>query len=201
MRALLLVDIQNDFLPGGALPVPDGDAVVPVANRLIPEYPMVVATKDWHPPNHKSFASQHPGCKVGDVIDLDGIPQRLWPDHCVQHTWGAEFAPGLHTSAIVHVVYKGTDPQVDSYSGFFDNARRRGTGLEPWLRRHGVEQLDIIGLATDYCVQFTALDAVDLGFETRVLLEGCRCVAAQPGDCAAAVDRMQSAGVVIVSAE
>ncbi|RMF45070.1 MAG: bifunctional nicotinamidase/pyrazinamidase [Planctomycetota bacterium] len=199
MRALLLVDIQNDFLPGGALPVPQGDAVVPVANRLVADYSIVVATKDWHPPNHKSFASQHPGHKVGDVIDLDGIPQRLWPDHCVQHTWGAEFAPGLATERIDHVVYKGTDPNVDSYSGFFDNARRRATGLEAWLRERKIEMLDIMGLATDYCVQFTALDAVDLGFATRVLLEGCRGVELQPGDCAAAIDRMQAAGVVVVS--
>jgi len=199
MRALLLIDIQNDFLPGGALAVEHGDEVVPVANRLMNEYPLVVATQDWHPADHRSFASQHPDRAVGEVIDLDGLDQILWPDHCIQGTHGADFAPGLNTSGIQHVVQKGTDRNIDSYSGFFDNARRKATGLEQYLRDQQVDEIDLVGLATDYCVKFTALDAVDLGFQTRVLLEGVRGVELKPGDCAAALDEMKSAGVVLVS--
>ncbi len=140
MNSLLLIDIQNDFLPGGALAVANGDEVVPVANRLMPDYELVVATQDWHPANHGSFASQHPGRRAGEVIRLDGLEQILWPDHCVEGTRGAEFAPGLNTDGIHHVVRKGTDRNIDSYSGFFDNARRKPTGLEQYLRGRGVER-------------------------------------------------------------
>src|SRR5689334_19007192 len=130
MKALLLIDIQNDFLPGGALAVPAGDSVVPVANEKMPRYELVVATQDWHPADHQSFASQHAGKHVYDQIQLAGLPQTLWPDHCVQGTAGAEFAPALNRAGIHHVVRKGTDRTIDSYSGFFDNARRKATGLE-----------------------------------------------------------------------
>jgi nicotinamidase/pyrazinamidase len=198
MRALILVDIQNDFLPGGALAVLRGEEVVPVANRLMPGYDLVVTTKDWHPANHQSFASQHPGHSVGDIVEVDGIPQILWPDHCVQGTRGAEFADALKTDDMDHVVLKGTDWMVDSYSGFFDNDHKKQTGLGDYLRQQGVKEVDVMGLATDYCVKFTALDAVDLGFRTRLLTEGIRGVELKPGDCAQAIAQMQERGITLV---
>ncbi|MEZ6190585.1 MAG: bifunctional nicotinamidase/pyrazinamidase [Phycisphaerales bacterium] len=177
MKALLLVDIQNDFTPGspgGALAVPNGDEVIAVANRLMPMYDLVVATQDWHPKGHKSFASEHAGHNVGDIINWGGLDQVLWPDHCVQGTPGAEFCPDLNTQGINEVVRKGTDPDIDSYSGFYDNGHRKATGLTGLLQSRGVTEVDVMGLATDYCVKFTALDAVREGFTTRVILEGCR---------------------------
>lgn len=198
MKALILVDIQNDFLPGGALAVPAGDEVVPVANRLMPAYDLVVATQDWHPADHQSFASQHPGMSVGEVTTVDGLKQILWPDHCVQGTRGAELAPGLNAAGIDHVIQKGTDRMIDSYSGFFDNGRRRATGLDDYLKEHGVTTVDVMGLATDYCVKFTALDAATLGFKTRLLAEGVRGVELSPGDCAKAIAEMQQHGVRLV---
>lgn len=197
MKSLLLIDIQNDFLPGGALAVPDGDQVIPVANRLMPHYPLVVATQDWHPGDHLSFASQHPGKKPGDRIQLDGVEQILWPDHCVQGTEGAEFAAALNLGAVEQIVRKGTDRSIDSYSGFFDNARRRATGLEDFLRSRAVDEVHVMGLATDYCVKFTALDAIDLGFSTVLLLEGTRAVELCEGDCQRAIEEMRAAGVVM----
>jgi nicotinamidase/pyrazinamidase len=195
--ALLLIDLQNDFLPGGALAVPGGDEVIPVANDLIDHYELVVATQDWHPAGHHSFASQHPGHEPGQVIELDGLDQILWPDHCVQETEGASFAPGLAPRAVERVVQKGTDPAIDSYSGFFDNARRKATDLDGLLRAEGVDEVDIMGLATDYCVLFTALDAADLGYRTTVITAGCRAVELEAGDRDAALDRMREAGVEV----
>jgi len=197
MNALLLVDIQNDFLPGGALAVPRGDEVVTVANELMPKYDVVVATQDWHPADHLSFASQHSKRRVGEVIRLDDLEQVLWPDHCVQNTTGAEFPPRLNRSRIHHVVKKGTERAIDSYSGFFDNARRKATGLESYLKSKGVDTVHIVGLATDYCVKATALDAIDLGFRTVLLTHGVRGVELQLGDCQRAIDEMQAAGVEI----
>jgi len=212
MKALILVDIQNDFVPAagnvggvdGALAVPGGHEVIGVANRLMPGYELVVATQDCHPPGHGSFASQHPGRAVGDVVDLGGLPQVLWPDHCVQATPGAELCPGLDRSGIGHVVRKGGDPAIDSYSGFFDNAppeaaieARNATGLHAWLQEHGVSAVDVMGLATDYCVKFTALDAVALGYTTALILPGCRGVELKPGDIGQAVQAMRDAGVEV----
>ena len=197
MKALLLIDIQNDFLPGGALAVPRGDEVISVANELLSKFELVIATQDWHPLNHLSFASQHPGKKIGDVMDLDGIPQVLWPDHCVQNTYGAELAANLNRRGIHHVIQKGTDRAIDSYSGFFDNARRKRTPLENLLTARGVKSLHLVGLATDYCVKATALDAVDLGFHTVLIQRGVRGVELQPGDCERAIEQMRSAGVEI----
>lgn len=199
MDALILVDIQNDFLAGGALAVPRGDEVIPVANRLMPRFDLVVATQDWHPADHGSFASRHAGKKPGDVIDLSGVKQTLWPDHCVQGTPGAAFAPSLETARIHHVVRKGVDPAVDSYSGFFDNGRRRDTGLAEFLKSRGVTRVVIVGLATDYCVRATALDALSLGFETIVVREGVRGVDLAPGDSDRALAEMASAGARIIS--
>ncbi|MGL5430800.1 MAG: bifunctional nicotinamidase/pyrazinamidase [Vibrio sp.] len=199
-RALLLVDIQNDFSPSGALPVPDGDAVLSVVNRLIPKFSHVIATKDWHPVAHASFASVQ-GKMPGEVLELNGTLQVMWPDHCVQQTHGAEFIAGLESQRITHTVLKGTHPDVDSYSGFFDNQRQHATGLADYLHQHGITELYIAGLATDYCVKFTALDARSLGFNTWVIQDGCRGVELKPGDCAAAWQAMQSAGCQLISSQ
>lgn len=181
MRALIVVDVQNDFLPGGALPVAEGDEIVAVVNALMEKFTLVVATQDWHPADHGSFAANHEGRTPGEVIDLDGLPQMLWPVHCVQNTIGAAFAPGLNTRRFDAVFPKGLDPRVDSYSGFFDNGRRRETGLAEYLRAKGATELYLVGLAYDYCVRATALDAVDLGFRTFVVDDACRGIDLPPG--------------------
>lgn len=201
MQALLLVDIQNDFTPGepgGVLAVPNGDEVIPVANRSMLNYELVVAMQDWHPPDHKSFASQHPGRQIGEVIDLEGLEQILWPDHCVQNTIGVEFCAELNMAGIHKVVRKGTAPDIDSYSGFFDNGHRKATGLTQLLREHSVTTVDVMGLATDYCVKFTALDAIKEGFATRLIVAGCRGVELNTGDCAIAMEQMMAAGVEMI---
>ncbi len=174
MKALLLVDIQNDFIPGGALPVPDGDAIIPVVNDLMPYFDLVVATQDWHPQNHGSFASNHPGKKVYDVIELNGLQQILWPDHCVQGSKGADFAPGLNTNPVEVIFRKGTDPGIDSYSGFFDNGRKKSTALADYLRGRQIDEVYVVGLAGEFCVNFTILDAVDQGFKTYLIEDGTR---------------------------
>jgi nicotinamidase/pyrazinamidase len=194
MRALILVDIQNDFLPGGALAVPDGDRVIAVANALMPAFSLVVATQDWHPPEHGSFAVNHPGRRPGEVIELGGTSQVLWPAHCVQGTPGAEFAAALAKEHITRAFVKGTDPEIDSYSGFYDNGRRRSTGLGEFLRESGVTTVTVLGLATDYCVKFTALDALSLGLRTTVIEDGCRGVELAPGDVARALAEIRAAG-------
>lgn len=196
-QALILVDLQNDFLPGGALGVPGGDEVIPIANRLMDDFEIIVATQDWHPPDHGSFAANHPGREVFESIDLHGLPQTLWPVHCVQGTPGAEFAPGLDAGRITRVFRKGTRPEVDSYSGLFDNGRRHSTGLAEWLHEQGVTRVTVCGIATDYCVKFTALDAVAEGFDVTLHLPACRGVDLQAGDIAAAVEAMRGKGVRI----
>lgn len=198
MKALILVDIQIDFLPGGALAVPEGDQVIPIANQLQTIFPIVVATQDWHPPNHGSFAANHAGKSIYEQIDLNGLPQTLWPVHCVQNTRGAELAPGLERAHIARIFPKGTDPAVDSYSGLYDNGHRNSTGLGEWLKQRGVSEVFVCGLATDYCVKFTALDAKDAGFKTRLVLDACRGVNVQPNDVENAVDQMERAGITIV---
>jgi nicotinamidase/pyrazinamidase len=197
-NALILVDIQNDFIPGGALAVAEGDAVVPVANRLQPAFDLVVATQDWHPPDHGSFASNHPGRKPGELSELGGLPQVLWPDHCVQGSRGAEFHRDLDLSRVAHVFRKGTDPAIDSYSGFFDNGHRKATGLGDYLRAQNVTDVYVMGLATDYCVKWTALDAIQLGFRTHLIEDGSRGVELNPGDVAAAIEEVRRAGGEIV---
>ena len=199
MRALILVDIQNDFLPGGALAVPRGDEIIARANELAAEFPLVVATQDWHPAGHESFASSHAGRSIGEVIDLHGLPQVLWPDHCIQGSRGAEFAAQLDRTRIAKVFTKGEDPTVDSYSGFFDNGRRRSTGLADWLRDRRVRDVCIIGLATDYCVKATAIDAAREGFITTCDLSACRGVELKPGDTDAAIKAMRAAGVAVAN--
>jgi nicotinamidase/pyrazinamidase len=201
VKALILVDLQNDFCPGGALPVPEGDRVIPVVNRLLGRFGLVVATQDWHPPDHGSFAANHPGRKAGEAIDLNGLPQILWPVHCVQNTPGADFHPALDRGRIERVFHKGTDPAIDSYSGFFDNGRRRATGLADFLRERRVTDVFVCGLATDYCVKATALDAAALGFRTHLVDDACRGVQLRPGDIARAIAEMRAAGVVVVESE
>lgn len=199
-KALLLIDIQNGFCPGGNLPVAEGDAVVPVANTLMKSgrYDLVVASQDWHPADHGSFASQHPGKAPFDMGELAGQPQVMWPDHCVQSTPDAQFHPDLDTGAIDHVQRKGEDRRVDSYSAFRDNDRTALTGLADYLRARNVTELDIMGLATDYCVRFSALDAVEMlpGVKIRLIADGCRGI--DPKGVEEALTAMRSAGVEII---
>jgi len=178
MNALILVDIQNDFCPGGSLAVKEGDQIAPVVNELQKHFALVIATKDWHPVGHSSF-------------------ETLWPPHCVQETAGAEFVAELDTSRIARVFLKGTDMEIDSYSGFFDNEHKRATGLGDYLQERGVTDVTVVGLATDYCVKFTALDAISLGFKTTVVADACRGVEVNEGDTARAIGEMAAAGVQI----
>jgi nicotinamidase/pyrazinamidase len=197
-KALLLVDLQNDFFPGGALPVKEGDAILPVINKLLEkDWELVIASVDWHPVNHGSFATTH-GKKEGDVITLEGLKQTLWPVHCVQNTPGAQFAPGWETNKIDTIFYKGTDQNIDSYSTFFDNGHRKSTGLEQYLKKNSVTDIYLVGLATDYCVKYSALDAKKLGFNTFVILDGCRGIDLKPNDVENAIDEMKAVGVDLI---
>ncbi|GAB2951390.1 bifunctional nicotinamidase/pyrazinamidase [Hymenobacter coalescens] len=179
MKALLLIDIQNDFVPGGALQVAHGDEIIPLVNRLQPLFELVVATQDWHPAGHQSFASSHPGRAVFEDIQLNGQPQRLWPDHCVQGTAGAELHPALDQSRLARVFQKGANPAVDSYSGFMDNDQRSPTGLADYLHAQGVTDVYLAGLAGDYCVHFSALDALAAGFNTFLIEDATRAIDAE----------------------
>lgn len=198
MNALILVDLQYDFMPGGSLAVPEGDQVVPIANQLMSDFDLIVATQDWHPTDHQSFASQHPDRKIGEQIELAGLEQILWPDHCVQCTRGAEFHANLNQDQIDRIFPKGTDRLVDSYSGFYDNGHQKSTGLGEYLQEQQVKSVTVLGLAADYCVKWTALDAVKLGFETRLIQHACRGVNLSPGDVDRAYREMQNAGVKII---
>jgi nicotinamidase/pyrazinamidase len=200
-RALIIVDVQNDFCPGGALAVPEGDAVVPIINRLAQSeyFDLVVATQDWHPQNHLSFASQHGGKAPGDVIELNGAPQVLWPDHCVQNSRGAEFVADLKTENLNRIFQKGEKREVDSYSGFYDNDHCTSSGLGEYLKEQGVTDVYVCGLATDYCVKYSALDAQQLGFRTFLIEDASRGVNLQTGDVEKAIEEMRSAGVEIVN--
>jgi nicotinamidase/pyrazinamidase len=174
MKALLLIDIQNDFLPAGALPVPEGDAIIPVVNRLLNYFEVVAATQDWHPADHKSFASNHPGKHPYEVIDINGAQQMLWPDHCVQGTPGAGFPSSLNTKPVQTIFRKGTHIDIDSYSGFYDNDRRSSTGLAGYLREKKVEEVYLVGLAGDVCVFATAMDSLEEGFKTYIIEDATR---------------------------
>ncbi|AFJ47440.1 bifunctional nicotinamidase/pyrazinamidase [Shimwellia blattae] len=198
--ALLLVDLQNDFCAGGALAVPRGDETIPVANRLIAAFTgqnaPVIATRDWHPAGHGSFASTHQTTPYTRG-ELDGLPQTWWPDHCIQHSPGAQLHPLLNGSAVTVTIDKGQDPQIDSYSGFFDNGHRQQTGLSDWLTRHQINHLVVLGLATDYCVKFTVLDALALHYGVDVITDGCRGVNIAPEDSALAFQEMAAAGATL----
>jgi nicotinamidase/pyrazinamidase len=195
MDCLLLLDLQNDFLPGGALAVPHGDKVLSVANAWMSRKSLVVATQDWHPRDHISFASQHENHEVGEELEIDGLLQMLWPDHCVAGTEGAELSSSLELGKIDHRVKKGTDRQLDSYSGFFANGRKKSTGLHSLLQEKNVGEIFLMGLATDYCVKYTALDAVYLGYRTHLILPGCRGVDRPEGNVEQSLEEMESAGV------
>lgn len=196
-RALVLIDLQNDFCAGGALAVPEGDSTVDVANELIELFKArgecVVASQDWHPAGHGSFASVQ-GAEPYSQGTLDGLPQTLWPDHCVQGSEGAKLHPLLNASGIDKIVYKGQNPAIDSYSAFFDNEHRQKTDLDAWLHAHGIHHLVVLGLATDYCVKFTVLDALQLGYEVTVITDGCRGVNLQPQNSLLAFQEMAVAG-------
>lgn len=200
-RALVIVDLQNDFMPTGTLPVPEGDQIIPLANQLQEYFGLVVATQDWHPSTHGSFADNYPDATLGDEITLAGLSQILWPAHCVQNTKGAEFVPSLNSKKITHVFHKGVDPNIDSYSGFFDNAHRRSTGLGEFLREQNVTEVYLLGLATDYCIKYSALDARKLGFKTFVIADACRGINLKPNDVADAIEEMKRAGVKIIQSD
>jgi len=188
-------------MPGGALPVPHGDAVVPVANSLVKLFDVVVATQDWHPREHVSFASCHPGAIPGSMIDLAGFRQELWPDHCVEDTLGAELHTDLSQNDIARIFRKGSDPSIDSYSAFFDSAYQKSTGLADFLHDRKANELYFMGLATEYCVKFSALDAVSLGFAVHVIKDGCCGIDSRVGDVKDAFATMTAAGVNIISSQ
>ncbi len=198
MEALIIVDVQNDFCPGGALPVKNGDEIIPLINELQKHYDLVVVSQDWHPKDHGSFASTHHK-KLYSTIMLDGLSQVLWPDHCVQHTPGAELRADLDKTRIQHIVQKGTEPNIDSYSAFFDNGWKKATGLHYYLKEKHVTDVHIVGLATDYCVKYTALDSTRLGYNTSVILEACRGIGLHEDDIDKAVEEMMNSGVNIIS--
>lgn len=199
--ALIMVDLQNDFCEGGALAVNGGSSVIPLANKLQPYFDMVIATQDWHPANHTSFASNHPGHGVGEMVPTDKILQILWPVHCVQNTFGAQLHSDLDVSRVNEIFHKGTDSSIDSYSAFFDNEHLRKTGLGDYLRERNVHDVYILGLATDYCVKYSALDAKHLGFNVYVIEDACRGVCLSEGDVNAALNEMRSAGVHVITSD
>jgi nicotinamidase/pyrazinamidase len=199
MRALVLIDLQNDFMPGGALAVPEAERCIEVANEAQRFFNIVIASKDWHPPDHLSFACEHENKNPGDSIMLDGLNQRLWPKHCVQHTQGAAFVSTLDQKKIRHVVTKGTERNLDSYSAFFDNAHRHETGLSSYLKLSGIEEIFLLGVALEYCVKFSALDAIKLGFKTHVILDGCRGIGLTDSDIPNALDEMNKASIKIIN--
>lgn len=199
-KALIMVDLQNDFCEGGRLAVPGGDEVIPLANQLQSKFDLVIATQDWHPRDHISFASNHRGHQIGEVLELGGVEQILWSDHCIQQSEGAALHPKLETSKIKKIFHKGVDKTIDSYSAFFDNAHKRSTGLGDYLRDEGVDEIYIIGLATDYCVKYSSLDAIELGFNVYLIEDACRGVELNLGDIHQALAEMQAAGVKIIQA-
>ena len=198
-NALILVDLQNDFMLGGALAVAEGDQLPAMANAIMSRYDLVVATQDWHPANHGSFAVNNPGAQVFELGTLNGLDQVMWPEHCVQDTRGAAFHDELNLDGIDRVFPKGCNPAVDSYSGFFDNNKADATGLGDYLQEQNITVADVMGLATDYCVKFTALDALELGFTTRLLVPACRAVGMNPTDEADALLEMRAKGVELVN--
>lgn len=200
-KVLLIVDLQNDFCEGGRLAVPDAGAVIPIANQLQRHFELVVATQDWHPAEHMSFASNHPGRQVGEEVIINNDTQVLWPDHCVQESEGADFHPQFDNSRVDKIIRKGVDKEIDSYSAFFDNAHLRSTGLHDYLCEQEVSDVYIIGLATDYCVKYTALDSLHLGYTTYVITDACRGVELKAGDVEKAYQEMQKAGAKMITSE
>ncbi|MBN1153438.1 bifunctional nicotinamidase/pyrazinamidase [candidate division KSB1 bacterium] len=200
-NALLVVDIQNDFCPGGKLAVAQGDEVIPIINRIMPRFDRVVGTQDWHPKDHESFAINHHNKHVYDTIDLYGIQQVLWPVHCVQGSKGADFHNDLNIDELDIIVRKGTHPHVDSYSTFQDNDKKLKTGLKGYLKGLDIEQVFIAGLATDYCVFYSAIDSIECGFETYVVIDACRGVGVPEGNIEQSLEQMRSKNVNIIHSE
>jgi nicotinamidase/pyrazinamidase len=199
--ALLLVDVQNDFMPGGALEVANGDEIIPVISQLITlPFDFILASKDWHPKNHVSFAHTHHK-KPGEVITVGSIDQILWPIHCVENTPGAEFYPGWNTAPIQKIFFKGTDPEIDSYSAFFDNGRNKSTGLADYLKKNKIKKIFIAGLTTEYCVKYSAIDAISLGFDVYVIADACRGVNLHPNDAKNSLKAMEQAGSIVISSD
>ncbi|MFD0910758.1 bifunctional nicotinamidase/pyrazinamidase [Ruegeria arenilitoris] len=194
-HALIVIDVQNDFCPGGALAVPNGDEIVAPINAMMPDFDAVILTQDWHPAGHSSFASSHPGKAPYDLVEMPYGPQVLWPDHCVQGTPGAEFHPDLRTDADL-ILRKGFRSAIDSYSAFFENDRTTPTGLEGYLRTRGIDRLTLVGLATDFCVHYSAVDAARLGFDVTVRTDACRAIDLD-GSLAAAEQAMHDSGVTL----
>jgi len=193
MKALVIIDVQNDFLLNGSLEVPSGNEVIQPINEIIKNYALVVATKDWHPLNHVSFVSNHPGKNIGDVVKVNNIDQILWPEHCVQESRGSDFPKTLNFKVINKIIYKGTNAQIDSYSGFHDNGKIRSTGLSNYLKAKNVTLIDYVGLVTEYCVKFTVFDSIEEGFKTRVILKGIQGINLEESN--KALKEMKSRGV------
>lgn len=195
--ALLVIDVQNDFIPGGQLPVPEGDLIVPLINRLARQFIQVIIAQDWHPSGHASFASRHPGKQPFDSVQLPYGEQTLWPEHCVQGSAGAEFHPQLNLPHAQLILRKGCNPDIDSYSAFLEADRATTTGLSGYLKERGIDTVYMVGLALDFCVMFSALDARAAGFNVYVVLDACRAIDMN-GSLAAAIEQMQSAGVGLI---
>jgi len=202
MKSLIIVDVQNDFFEGGALAVPDSNSIIPVINGLQDKFESIIVTKDWHPVNHKSFASNHPGKNVFDVIDLNGIQQVLWPDHCIQVFPGSDIHNDINIQKDkANFFYKGMDPEYDSYSIFFDNAKKHCSGLDKFLNVNNIKELFICGLATDYCVKYSVIDAIDLGFKANVIADATKAVNQDPGDYDKAIAEMKEKGATIIQSD
>ena len=193
MKALVIIDIQNDFLINGSLEVPSGNEVIEPINEIVKNYALVVATKDWHPLGHVSFVSNYPGKKIGDVVKVNNIDQILWPEHCIQESRGSDFPTTLNFKAINKIIHKGTNVQIDSYSGFNDNGKIRSTGLSDYLKAKNVTLIDYVGLVTEYCVKFTVFDSIEEGFKTRVILKGIKGINLE--ESSKALKEMKSRGV------
>ncbi|TRO67277.1 bifunctional nicotinamidase/pyrazinamidase [Christiangramia sabulilitoris] len=200
MNALIIIDVQNDFMPGGSLAVPKGDEVLPVINTLQDKFDLVLATQDWHPERHASFSTSHERAKEFDVIKIEGLDQVLWPEHCIQNTQGAEFHQNLETAKIEAIFRKGTNPNIDSYSGFYDNAHLKSTGLGGYLKDKQVGKLFFCGLAAEYCVYFSILDAISEGFDATLIEDATRALNANDFE-KAKIDILRKGGKVISSGE
>lgn len=200
MKTLVLIDVQNDFMPGGTLAVPDGDKIVPLVNELQKKFDLVIATQDWHPQKHSSFASSHQDSEVFEVIKLDGLDQVLWPEHCIQNTKGANFHPELKTSRIEAIFRKGTDIKIDSYSGFYDNAHLKSTGLTGYLKEKDATELYFAGLAAEYCVYFSMIDALAEGFQATLIEDATRALNNEEFE-KAKIDILRKGGKIITSKE
>ncbi len=199
MKALLLIDLQNDFCHLGALEVKEANSIIPIANDLMSHFDEIVASQDWHPADHLSFAANHYWKKPGQIIDLNGLEQILWPIHCVQNSMGAAFHDGLNTQKITKVIYKGTDKSIDSYSVFYDNGHLKATDLHDYLQSKNIKELYILGLATDYCVQFTVLDALELNYTVYLIQDACKAVNLNENDGQNAILKMQEKGAIIIN--